>query len=97
MFAIIVTFRIADGALAAFLELVCANAAASLADEPGCQRFDVLTDPKVPDAVVLYEIYDDEAAFQQHMTMPHFKVFDAEVAPMVVEKTVRALALVDPA
>lgn len=97
MFAIIVTFRIADAAFATFLELVRDNAAASLADEPGCQRFDVLTDPKVPDAVVLYEIYDDEAAFQQHMTMPHFKVFDAAVAPMVTEKTVRALTLLEPA
>jgi len=96
MFAIIVTFRIKDDAFADFLDLVRANAAASLADEPGCHRFDVLTDPKAPGTVVLYEIYDDEAAFQQHMRMPHFHTFDAAVAPMVAEKSVRALDLDTP-
>ncbi len=93
MFAIIVTFRIAEDAFSAFLDLVKANAAASLADEPGCHRFDVLTDPAEPDAVVLYEIYDDEAAFQTHMTMPHFHAFDDAVKPMVLEKSVCALEL----
>lgn len=93
MYTIIVTFRIAEGSFATFLDLVRANAAASLADEPGCTRFDVLTDPAAPDTVVLYEIYDDEAAFQHHVTTGHFKVFDKATAAMVNEKTVRPLTL----
>ncbi|UOM35675.1 putative quinol monooxygenase [Acuticoccus sp. I52.16.1] len=93
MYAILVTFRIADDAVATFTDLVRANAAASLADEPGCRRFDVLTDPAAPNDIVLYEIYDDEAAFRAHMQTGHFKAFDAKVGPMVAEKTVRALHL----
>jgi quinol monooxygenase YgiN len=41
-----------------------------LADEPGCSRFDVLVDPKVPTKFTLYEIYDDEAAFDAHRKIP---------------------------
>lgn len=93
MFVILVTFRIAEGNFATFLDLVRANAAASLAEEPGCTRFDVLTDPEAPDTIVLYEIYDDEADFKHHLTTAHFKAFDAETAAMVAEKTVRRLTL----
>ena len=93
MFVILVTFRIAEGGFSSFFDLVRANAAASLAGEPGCSRFDVLTDPEAPDTVVLYEIYDDEAAFRHHVTTAHFKTFDAATAATVAEKTVRRLAL----
>ncbi len=96
MFAIIVTFRLAEDQIATFLDMVRANAAASVADEPGCQRFDVLTDPNAPDTVVLYEVYDDETALGHHKTTPHFKDFDSKVGPMVVEKTVQALTLLPP-
>lgn len=97
MYAIIVTFRIAEGSFPRFLDLIRENAARSLADEPGCSRFDVLTDPAAADTVVLYEIYDDEAAFRHHTTTAHFKVFDAQSAPMVAEKTVLQLDLLPPA
>ncbi|MDQ3558780.1 MAG: antibiotic biosynthesis monooxygenase, partial [Pseudomonadota bacterium] len=42
-FAITVDFELAEGAREEFLKLVKANAAASVRDEPGCSRFDVLT------------------------------------------------------
>ena len=96
MFAILVTFRIADDAVERFLELIRANAASSLVDEPGCHRFDILTDPEAPDTVVLYELYDDAAAFDHHRQTQHFKLFDAEVAPIVKDKSVRRLSLVRP-
>ena len=35
-------------------------------DEPGCRRFDVVEPQGEPDRVLLYEIYDDEAAFDAH-------------------------------
>lgn len=94
MFAVIVTFQIAPGSVDAFLALVTGNARFSLDREPGCRRFDVLTDPKAPGEVVLYEIYDDEAAFRRHLLTDHFLAFDKETAPMVRAKSVRALAVV---
>ena len=37
---------------------------------------------------MLYEIYDDAAAFEVHKRTPHFAVFDRESAPFVATKAV---------
>ena len=41
-------------------------------DEPGCRRFDVVEPPGEADRILLYEIYDDRAAFEAHLKTPHF-------------------------
>ena len=84
-FVVLARFRVAAGAREQFLSLVRRNAAASVADEPGCRRFDVLTPEGGPDgAIVLYEIYDDAAAFDAHMRTPHFAAFRAATAAIVL-------------
>ncbi len=93
-FVILARFRIAPGARDAFLDHVGRNAAASVADEPGCRRFDVLThEAGAADEVVLYEIYDDAAAFDAHMGTPHFAAFSAATAAIVVSANVERLLL----
>lgn len=92
-FVIVVEFRIHSGKMAAFRKLMDANARASCRDEPGCRRFDVLTSDKDPDHVLLYEIYDDRAAFEAHVKTPHFAVFNSESAPLVADKVVKEYAL----
>lgn len=90
-FAITVDFELVDGARQEFLRLVEENAAASVRNEPGCSRFDVLTfrnSAENHDRVFLYEIYDDRAAFEAHVRTPHFKSFDAATKSMVRKKTV---------
>lgn len=91
-------FRLKPGSQAAFRQLVDANAAVSVRDEPGCRRFDVL-EPQVPDSgeggrVVLYEIYDDRAAFDAHLKTAHFAAFDTASAPYVADKQVTEYRLV---
>ena len=88
MFAVSVTFQINPADWAAFMPAMRANAATSLADESGCHRFDVCTDPARPNEVFLYELYTDAAAFEAHLTSTHFKAFDALVAPMIASKSV---------
>ena len=44
----------------------------SVANEPGCQQFDVHVPVDGSPTVVLYEVYDDRAAFEAHLQMPHF-------------------------
>lgn len=88
MFAVVVTFVIKPGQFEAFLPLIRANADRSLADEPGCHRFDILTDADHADTIALYELYDDAAAFDAHLQSPHFKVFDTASADMIADKTV---------
>jgi len=55
------------------------NAAASEA-EPGCREFKVYREKDQPGTFVLYEIYDDEAAFQAHRESDHFKRYVLEDA-----------------
>lgn len=88
MFAVTVQFQIRDGMIDDFLPLMLENAKASLEDEPGCRQFDVCTDPDRPGDVFLYEIYDDAAAFQEHLRTSHFLAFDAQVSTMISSKSV---------
>ena len=87
-YAVCVTFLIKEGEVNGFLALVHGNAATSLAVEPACLQFDVLTDPARPTEVFLYEIYEDESAFQDHTKTEHFLDFDSNVSEMVVAKSV---------
>jgi len=59
-----------------------------LRDEAGCRQFDVVIPDRDADRIVLYEIYDDAAAFEIHKKTPHFASFDRESAPFVAAKAV---------
>lgn len=85
---VLVEFDIAAGKDSAFLDRVRQQAADSLALEDKCSRFDVATLPDSASTVLLYEIYDDDAAFAEHLASDHFKAFDAEVAGWVTDKRV---------
>ena len=89
MFAVAVTFQIHPEQVEAFLAPMMANAATSKTEEEGCLRFDVCTDAARPGEVFLYEIYTDRTAFDAHLQTPHFKAFDAVVAPMIASKTIQ--------
>ena len=91
MYVITVEFEIDPAHLAAFLPLMSQNAAASVRDEPGCRQFDVCQDPEASNHIFLYELYDDQAAFDAHLGTPHFKAFDEATADMIRSKSVRAL------
>lgn len=90
MFVITVEFELYPTQAGAFLPLMQANAAQSLASEEGCDQFDVCVDPDDPARVFLYEVYHDEAAFQAHLDTAHFKAFDAATADMIVSKSVQS-------
>ena len=91
MYVVIVDFRLARGATEAFLPLMKRQAQVSLETEAGCRQFDICVDPDDPCAVLLYEIYDDRAAFEAHLASPHFLAFDRDVAAYVANKSVRTM------
>ena len=93
-FVIVVDFRIKPGKMVAFRRLIDDNAEASVKDEPGCRRFDVLANRKEADHILLYEIYDNRAAFDAHLKTAHFAVFNTESAALVADKTVMEYDLV---
>jgi quinol monooxygenase YgiN len=94
MFVVTAKFTLKEGKMDSFMPLIRTNAAASLADEPGCSRFDVCTAPDRSE-VFLYELYDDAAAFEAHKQTGHFAVFNRETAPMIADKHVALWELAD--
>jgi (4S)-4-hydroxy-5-phosphonooxypentane-2,3-dione isomerase len=88
---ITVAIELVEGGLAAFLPLITENAARSLADEPGCLRFDVLQPiaPEARAAVFLYEIYVNDAAFDEHLASPHYDAFNTASAALIRAKDVQ--------
>ena len=92
-FVILVDFTVVAGERAAFRRLIDDNARESCRTEPGCRRFDVLEPAGEPDRVLLYEIYDDRAAFEAHTRTAHFARFDAASAALVAAKTVTECSL----
>ena len=85
-FAIIVEFELLEGGFDIFLQEVLKNGEASRREEPGCQCFDVLVPNKDENRIVLYEAYDNEAAFQEHLQAQHFKDFSDRVSGLVTDR-----------
>ena len=89
MFVVAVQFTVHSSHLGTFLPLMQENAARSLADEPMCRQFDICHDLDDRSQIFLYEVYDDEAAFQHHLTTAHFTAFDAATGHMIAAKHIK--------
>ncbi|MGL4233127.1 MAG: putative quinol monooxygenase [Casimicrobium sp.] len=90
MYVITVEFEVKVEHADAFGAAIDENAALSLANEAECHQFDVCVDVSTPSKFFLYELYTDRAAFDHHLTTPHFLQFNALVTSWVVAKQVRA-------
>ena len=75
------------------MQLMLDNARQSLALEPGCKQFDVAEDPDEKHKIFLYEVYDDEAAFEAHKTYPHYLEFCQHADPLTTSKVVNKFHL----
>jgi quinol monooxygenase YgiN len=84
---ILVEFLVKPEFASKFGKLIAANAKASVEREPGCRRFDVLQSPAEPRDFWLYEIYDDEAAFDFHLKTRHFKAFAAAIEGQIEQRS----------
>ena len=88
MYVVTVRFDVRPERFDEFMPLMIDNARLSLEREPGCRTFDVCASPQGEAVVFLYEVYDDDAAFEAHLASDHFKSFDAATASMVTGKAV---------
>ena len=93
-FVIIAEFDVRPDALERFLALAQDDASQSVAKEPGCHQFDVTVEQGEAARVVLYEVYEDEAAFDAHLRMPHLATFRDGIEPLVTGRKVRRLTRV---
>ncbi|HEY5853851.1 MAG TPA: putative quinol monooxygenase [Aldersonia sp.] len=84
MFSLIVSVQVRPEQRERFLSAIAANAEASVRDEPGCLRFDVVEQQDEPNRFWFYEIYTDRDAFDDHRRAPHFATWrEAAVATLV--------------
>ena len=85
MFVLQVNIRIKPENVDAFMKKALDNAREAR-KEPGCRQFDVLVDPNDNARVMLYEVYDDDKAFEAHQQTPHFKKYVAEAVPLLASR-----------
>ena len=85
MFVLSVDLRIKPENVDSFTAMAVRNAADSR-KEPGCKQFEVLVDPNDRAKIMLYEVYNDEAAFETHQQTPHFKKYVAEAVPLLADR-----------
>ena len=84
-FVLAVTIRIKPENVDRWMKMAIENAVEAR-KEPGCRQFDVLVDPQDKTKVMLYEIYNDEKAFEAHQATPHFKKYLAEAVPLLASR-----------
>ena len=85
MFVLVVQIKIKPENVDAFMGKLAENAK-NARKEPGCKQFDVLVDPNDKTKVMLYEVYNDDKAFEAHQATPHFKKYLAEAVPMLASR-----------
>jgi (4S)-4-hydroxy-5-phosphonooxypentane-2,3-dione isomerase len=85
MFVLQVNIRIKPDNVDRWMKMALENAREAR-KEPGCRHFDVLVDPKDRTKVMLYEIYNDESAFEAHQQTTHFKKYLAEAVPLLASR-----------
>lgn len=97
MYVVLAEFLVAPERAASFQEKVLENARASKEREPGCHVFDVAVAVAVadPTKILLYELYDDRAAFDVHLKSSRFLAFDGAVKTWILDKKVRTFQLLD--
>ncbi|GGF48378.1 hypothetical protein GCM10011611_63500 [Aliidongia dinghuensis] len=89
--AIIVEFETLPGQQAAFEAIIREHARRTLAEEPGCLRFEVLhrvdeTGQRVPNQLLVNELYADRAAVVAHRNSPRMPQVGAALAPLLASR-----------
>jgi quinol monooxygenase YgiN len=93
--AIIGSIEIAPGRRDQLLALLMAHRARCLKDESGTLQFEVSAPYEKETKVLLYEVYQDDAAFDLHRDGPSIAQWREETAGMMVKICVTRCALVN--
>jgi quinol monooxygenase YgiN len=84
-FVLVVNIKIKPENVERWMKMALENAREAR-KEPGCRQFEVLVDPNDKTKVMLFEIYDDDKAFEAHQATPHFKKYLAEAVPLLASR-----------
>ena len=86
MFVLIVSVKVKSDMRDVFLKEIEDNSIATVRDEPGCLRFDVVQNQDDPDRYYLYEVYVDEDAYAAHTRTPHLARWRQAAAECLAER-----------
>lgn len=89
MLAIIVDFEAEPGQGDELRDALLTQARNSLENEGGCRHFDVCASPESPERFFLYELYDDQAAVEEHRQTPYYIKFRERIESIVKSRDVR--------
>jgi autoinducer 2-degrading protein len=78
----IIDIRVLEACVGDFKQASLRNREGSIR-EPGVLRFDLLQDDAQPGHFLLYEVYRDEQATQDHKQTEHYRLWRAAVEPMM--------------
>lgn len=82
MYARFGRFRARTGKRDALVEILT-RAARRVGELPGCRLYLVHEDPADEDAVVIYELWDDEAAHGRSLERPGIRALIGEARPLI--------------
>jgi quinol monooxygenase YgiN len=83
--AIMGTIDLPPGKRAQILPLLTAHKARSLRDEPGTLQFEIVIPRDDESKIILFEVYQDDAAFEAHRNAPSIVQWRQETAGMGVK------------
>ena len=83
--AIIGTIEVARGSRKQLLPFLMAHRARCLKDEPGTLQFEALLPNDNETKIMLYEVYQNAAAFEAHWNGPSLARMREEAASMIVK------------
>lgn len=75
MFVVVVFVEAEDGRQEELRAALVGHARTCLEREPDCHRYDISTDPVEGSSFLLYQVYEDEAAYLVHRELPHYAEF----------------------
>ena len=84
-FVLVVSIRIKPENVDRWMPMALDNMRAAR-KEPGCRQFDVLVDPEDKTKLMLFEVYDDQKAFEAHQAGAAFKKYLAEAVPLLASR-----------
>ncbi len=88
MYVITVYFKIHEEHLSNFMESMKQQAKDSLTHEANCFYFDICQSESDPTSIFLYEIYNTEQDFKDHLASEHFINFNQKTATWIADKKV---------
>ncbi|WP_024519614.1 antibiotic biosynthesis monooxygenase family protein [Bradyrhizobium sp. Tv2a-2] len=83
--AIVATIEVAPGRRDEFLPLLATHRTRCLKDEPGTLQFEALVPRDDETKVLLYEVYQDDTAFDVHFNGASITLLRKEAAGMIVK------------